>query len=361
LEKPSVVLKKIILSGGQVIEFGANEKIIIVGPNNSGKSRFLKDIEYIISRGNAAGCAVVSELELEKNGTVDNLKEFILENAEFIPARSGKGVYNHRNWSLPESHIDYWRSPYLQYQLHNGFIKNITTEKRLSICDQQNSVGPSMQKQNPQNVMYDSELLMNRVSDLFYEGFSENLMIDFRGGNKVPIHVGKKPSVERKDRVSDEYVKAVRAMPLLDQQGDGMRSYAGIVFEAIVDDYDITLIDEPEAFLHPPQMRKIGSILAKEVLGQLFFSTHSSDILRGFLDGSEGKNIRILRITRDENLNSIVEAENDIIKTLWEKPILKYSNALEGIFHTQAIICEDDSDCRLINAAADFLISKNIV
>jgi hypothetical protein len=44
-----------------------------------------------------------------------------------------------------------------------------------------------------------------------------------------------------------------------------------------------------------------------------------------------------------------------VIKELWEKPELRYSNALEGIFHEQTIICEDDSDCRLINSVADYL------
>ena len=66
------------------------------------------------------------------------------------------------------------------------------------------------------------------------------------------------------DRVSDPYVQAVRMNPLLDKQGDGMKSYAGILFEAVVANLDITLIDEPEAFLHPPQMRRLGDDLLHE-------------------------------------------------------------------------------------------------
>ena len=92
--------------------------------------------------------------------------------------------------------------------------------------------------------------------------------------------------------------------------------------------------------------------------GQLFVATHSSDILRGFLESTKG-NLRILRIERDSDQNRVFEATPEIIRTLWEKPNLRYSNALEGIFHEQAIICEDHSDCRLFQAVADHIAENN--
>ncbi len=108
--------------------------------------------------------------------------------------------------------------------------------------------------------------------------------------------------------------------------------------------------------MHPPQMRRLGETLAAEVKGQLLVATHSSDILRGFLEGTKG-NVRILRIRREGDKNFVQEAPAATIQELWEKPELRYSNALEGIFHEQTIICEDDSDCRLINSVADYLSS----
>lgn len=90
--------------------------------------------------------------------------------------------------------------------------------------------------------------------------------------------------------------------------------------------------------------------------GQLIVATHSSDILRGFLEGRQG-NVRILRIRRESGKNYVSEAAPEVISELWQKPELRYSNALEGIFHEQTIICEDDSDCRLINSVADHLAS----
>ena len=211
----------------------------------------------------------------------------------------------------------------------------------------------------PQHVLYDDEHLMEKISGLFREAFGKDLMFDFRGGSELPIHVGERSDIKGLiDRVGDSYVKAVRGHPLLDEQGDGMKSYAGILFEAVVNDLDMTLIDEPEAFLHPPQMRRLGETLSSEVQGQLIVATHSSDILRGFLEGTRG-NIRILRIRREQDVNLVSEATPAVIKELWEKPSLRYSNALDGIFHEQTIICEDDSDCRLINSIADYLSSQS--
>jgi len=226
---------------------------------------------------------------------------------------------------------------------------------------QQNSVSPEQQKTKPQHILYDNSQLMEKISNIFEVAFGKRLYFNLRGGSKLPIHVGNLPetmdSQENTNnalQILNKYVDAVKELPLLDKQGDGMKSYAGILFESIVTDYSITLIDEPEAFLHPPQMKKLGETLAKEVNGQLFVATHSSDILRGFLEGTQG-NVRILRINRVKDKNIVMEADESAIKELWEKPVLRYSNALEGIFHEQTIICEDDSDCRLINSVADYL------
>ena len=105
-------------------------------------------------------------------------------------------------------------------------------------------------------------------------------------------------------------------------------------------------------------MRRLGETLAEQVRGQLIVATHSSDILRGFLEGTKG-NVRVLRIQREEGRNRVTEARAEVVRELWQKPDLRYSNALEGLFHEQTIICEDDSDCRLLNAMADHLASKS--
>lgn len=348
--RPKASISELSFSGGNSFTLNENEKIIIVGPNNSGKSQSLREVIGICQNGKKDRTVVVTEVKVAKIGKADQLKQFLDEEADYV-----NDTYRYNNWQIHEAHIQYWNAEYLLHNLLSGFIKNIDANDRLNICNQQNSTSPGEQRTKPQHILYDNDVLMKKISALFRRAFGKDLMFDFRGGSKLPIHVGEPPDIQGViDRVSDTYVQAIRQRPLLDKQGDGMKSYAGILFEAIVADLDITLIDEPEAFLHPPQMRKLGETLSSEVRGQLIVATHSSDILRGFLEGTRG-NVRILRISRNQDTNIVSEASAQIIKELWEKPELRYSNALEGIFHEQTIICEDDSDCRLINSVADHL------
>ncbi len=351
-DKPTAFLSKLTFSSGQSYSFDKNDKIILVGPNNSGKSQSLREIMDICHSGKSDRTFVVKSLELSKSGSAEDLKQFLENNAEF---NSHNSSYMYKDWLIHEGHIISWNVDYLQNGLLSGFFKNISAKDRLIICEQQNSVAPREQKTRPQHILYDDDSLMKKISKLFKLAFGKDLIFDFRGGSKIPIHVGNIPNeLVNCDRVNDEYVNEVRKNPLLDKQGDGMKSYCGILFETIVNDLDTILVDEPEAFLHPPQMKKLGSTLVSEVNGQLVIATHSTDILRGCLEGANG-NVRILRITRKNDLNFICEASNDLIKEIWSKPDLRYSNALEGIFHEQVIICEDDSDCRLINSISDYL------
>jgi ABC-type thiamine transport system ATPase subunit len=350
MSKPSVSIQKIITKDSTEITLSEDDKVIVVGSNNSGKSQFLREIFNFTIQLNNQPYFIVDDLKLHKVGDLDDLVSYL--EAE---GTEDQNYYKLNNWRLNKNQIQGWNGKLLNNSLSAGFIKNIEAKERLNVCDQQNSISPEDNKSKPQHVLYQNDELMDKVSSVFREAFGKDLIIDYKGGNKIPIHVGEKPTGEAfLDRVGIEYIDYVRKSPLLDQQGDGMKSYAGILFETIVNDVDITLIDEPEAFLHPPQMRKLGATLVSEVCGQLFVATHSSDILRGFLEESKG-NIKILRISRNGSLNSFFESPKDSIRKLWTQPELRYSNALEGIFHEQTIICEHDGDCKLFNSVADHL------
>jgi len=347
---PSVSITSVTFSGGACVSFSPQEKVILVGPNNSGKSQALRDILDICRNGPKGRTPVVTGLELSKRGTIADLKGFLEAKAVLK-----QDQYRYQNWALPETHVQFWEHDFLAHGLAEGFIRNISAEERLHICAQQPSIAPGDPRTRPQHVLYDNDALMSKISGLFRDAFGKNLMFNFRGGSKLPIHVGQLPQVPGlADRASDQYVALVTQNPLLDQQGDGIKGYAGILFEAIVSEVAVTLIDEPEAFLHPPQMRRLGETLASEVKGQLFVATHSSDIMKGFLEGTKGS-VRVLRITRTGDENAITETSTETIRELWEKPELRYSNALDGIFHEQTIICEDDSDCRVFNSVGDYL------
>jgi len=354
--RPRVFLNQIEFSSGQVLELNPTDTILLVGPNNSGKSQCLREILSNVSNDRSGRPLVVTDLALKKDKNASELQSFLDCKAQYDPKTN---TYYYEDWSMPAGHLNSWDQSTIPKWMMPGFVKLISADERLKICDQQTSIGPSDRKHKPQHFLYADDMLMEKISELFESAFGKSLLIDFRGGQNIPIHVGERPPASvGTDRVSSDYVEAVRKNPLLDRQGDGIRSFAGILFEAIALKRDVILIDEPEAFLHPPQMRVLGRILATEVSGQLIVATHSSDVMRGFLEATRG-DVRVWRMERTGDKNQVFESPRTAGHKLWERPQLRYSNALESIFHEQTIICEDDSDCRIINAFVDDIILES--
>lgn len=351
--RAKVHISEITFSDGQTILFEENEKIIIVGPNNSGKSQTLREIVEISSSDEINSGQVIKKLRINKFGTKDDLVELLKRGGSFK-----NDAYNYGAQTIHYSWLYSWDQSEKLTNICPVFMKNITANDRLSICNQQNSIRPDELKTRPQHYLYENSNLMSHISSLFRKAFNKDIMFNYRGGSVLPIHVGTLPQQDISiDRVSDMYVNFVKQNPLLDKQGDGVKSYAGILFECVVQKLDVIMIDEPEAFLHPPQMRMLGETLSSEVKGQLFVATHSSDILRGFLEGTKG-NVKILRIQREDNKNIVHKIDKKSVEQLWSKPALRYSNALDSLFHEQVIICEDESDCRLFNYVADCLVNS---
>jgi hypothetical protein len=108
------------------------------------------------------------------------------------------------------------------------------------------------------------------------------------------------------------------------------------------------LIDEPEAFLHPPQAFRLGHELAKLIpmqRRQAIIATHSADFVRGVL-ASGSEKLTICRIERMNNVNNAFILNASDIRQLWSMPSLRSSEAIDGIFHEGVVVCEADADAR---------------
>jgi hypothetical protein len=188
------------------------------------------------------------------------------------------------------------------------------------------------------------------------KAFGMGLVLDtLSGGTHWSFRLGE-VGVPFGERPSEEYLQQLRALPLLDEQGDGVRSFIGLMLTLIAGHKSITLIDEPEAFLHPPQARFLGKLLSQRSENdnlQIVLSTHSSDIVHGVLEGPS--QTTVVRLTRDGVTNHASVIRSEDIKDLWSDPLLRYSNLLEGLFSDATFVCEDDSDCRFFSSIQDTL------
>ncbi|MDU7502639.1 MAG: AAA family ATPase, partial [Finegoldia magna] len=328
-----------------------NSVIVFTGANNSGKSQALRDIETGLDKSNYLKTIVIKDIEYDFLGNIDEVTFF---SEHFSMNQDGFYEVLELGRNFDKSTIlDYWQNHAFYNGLHLLFIKRLSTERRLTSSNAlQRNDRP---EQNSICKLNQSESLTQKLSDYFHQAFGSDLIVNRNDMRTIPLHIGQAP-----DRTAftianqDEYYNQVNKLPKLQDQGDGMRSFASILLDTFTSEYSITLIDEPEAFLHPPQARILGKMLAKNNPNdrQLLISTHSEDFLQGLLDANSD-NVTVIRINRDSQINRMSVLQNHEIKELWSNPILRYSKILDGLFHEKVVVCESDYDCLFYQAIID--------
>lgn len=354
IELPSIHIKSIEFKDGSILKLNPDSIVVFTGANNCGKSQILRDIEALI-KDRDADTIITKKLGLEFKGELDQ---------SFFYSKVRKNEEGH--YYLNRQLVNYdrlkeeWDNKNLQ-NMHKMFVSRLDTEERLTSSKTKQLYGRRFYEEiNALNQAYNDNLLENRISELFNEGFNQELIVNRRCGSDVALHVGTRPIWEGGRDGESKYYAAVKDLPLLDTQGDGMRSFASIILDAFTSNFPITLIDEPEAFLHPPQARIIGKMLGEHKIKnhQLFISTHSAEVINGLLDSNNG-NINVIRINREADINHIFCLGNQEIKELWSNPIFRYSNIFDGLFHKKVIVCESDYDCLFYKAMLDAISNDN--
>lgn len=347
-QKPQVFMQSIAFNDGTVLPLASNSIVVFTGANNSGKSQVLRDVENSLNKSNEGMTVVIKNFLYDFRGSIIN--ESFLNNHFFINQQGHFEIIGSGNSFDKNSLVNWWKERTLYSDLHRLFVKRLSTEMRLTVSnDLQRNDQP---ESHPIYKLYKSEHLAQQLSDYFYQAFGVDLIVNRSEMRTIPLHVGKTPDKDAYTiKSQDEYYNKVSALPRLQDQGDGMRSFASILLDTFTSEHSITLIDEPEAFLHPPQARVLGKMLAKNnpVDRQLYISTHSEDFLQGLLDANN-ENVTVIRINRIDDINKMSILANSEIKKLWSNPLLRYSNILSGLFHEKVVVCESDYDCLFYQA-----------
>lgn len=348
-------ISEITFSDDTTLKFDKDDIIVFVGPNNAGKSASLKEAANLIkSKSNKA--KVLKDIKIEKEGDESGLFSLLDTSAtKNYDSNPGQILYQGFGFNIWESSV---KSIFNQYtkgigELFSLFVNILTTEQRLSAANPAQNIKLTTQAiQHPIHSLQKDDTLEQRFSDYFKQAFGMDLIVHRNAGNEVPLYIGQKPIPNvGEDRVSSSYLRELEKLDLLHEQGDGMRSFVGVLLNAFISSHSILFIDEPEAFLHPPQARLLGKMLAKDlpIERQLFLSTHSEDFLKGILDARIDK-LKIIRIQRDGSINRVSSLTSSDIDSIWNDSLLRHSNVLNGLFHSKVVICESDSDCRFFSA-----------
>ena len=352
---PSVTFKSITFSDGTSIELDPTDVVVLVGPNNAGKSLALRELDDYI--GGNGETIVFKSLKLLKVGTSEDFEAFVRRHAQ--TKRQG------RSWSVSGYRLSvgvsdlnfktFW--PDNIHIFSSLFCLRVPTESRITDSDPVDAIDTLEEPaSDPINMLLDAQL-ESKLSGYFRRAFDEDLILYRGGGKKLPLLVGDRLAPHQgEDRISTTYLKRLLASTVpLHKQGDGMRSYASVILHLLAPiTPSILLLDEPEAFLHPPQARLLGEIIAAErpSRAQLVVATHSPDVLHGLINVASDR-LRVLRIQRKDNVNIVKELDKKLVQEISVDPLMKYSSVMSGVFHERVIICEADADCMFYSSILD--------
>lgn len=274
-------ISKIVFNNGETVEIANDDIVVFVGPNNVGKSQSLRDI-YTLT-GNNGNTVVIKKIEINKGN--QDILEYLRSEATKLNTRNenregfsymGKQFYFHKrdgnNFIFSDS------NGFGQYR--DLFVDNLDTQARLLICSPPQSIPRKGMWTHP--IHYAAFEQDNRkwLSECFKKAFHKDLIPNVQFGTAIPLCIG--DSVHLEDIYSDEqerleaYATILERYEQVQNQGDGIKSFTGILLHLMLTCYRAYLIDEPESFLHPPQAFTMGEIIGQTLKNkQAFISTHS--------------------------------------------------------------------------------------
>ncbi|GAA2022704.1 hypothetical protein GCM10009819_01700 [Agromyces tropicus] len=348
------------LVGGQSIRLQQSGVTAIVGANNVGKSTILRElIERLDHRPGFAELPkiAVQSLELNRRGDTKDLIAWLGSNASLVSKGSSMGFQRSQTGiETPQSLAKGWRPtseglgplrPFLAFygDAQGRFSIGGAAEMRESAGD------PPL---HPVHHLQDSRVLMEEVSAVSQQIFGPKLTLD-NLGKTIRLRVGEVAmEAPRIDNIPPEYRQAMAALRPLDEQGDGMRSLMGQLLPVVSAAYRVIVIDEPEAFLHPPQAHALGVELGRIAVQsdiQILVATHDRSLLTGLLDS--GVDVSVVRLARGDGAAKASRLDSAELRALWSDPVLKYTNVLDGLFHRLVVVAEAEGDCAFLAAALD--------
>ncbi len=351
--------------------------VLVVGPNSSGKTQFLRDIQGRML-GSTRQLVVCESVAVEPIADIDLFLSALLDAGHIrrridennvvyleprIPELGGGGA----SWSHTDAQV---RSFHNQVARHTrqseggtvqtnkvlelfgrSFLSSLFLDRRLTLTNTVDSF--DYETQSPSNELQalhiDSEA-KRLLDEEARRAFGRSIWLDVTRGGRLCLRVGAAGGMPpAEDRLEPEKMKEYR---LIEDEGDGFKSYMGICVTLLLGRRPVVLIDEPEMCLHPPQAYALGRFIGKYGVSQdhaTFVATHSSHLLRGIIEATD--ELQLVRLSRREARFSGRRVSSSDLLASTRKPSTKAENMLDGIFAEAIAIVESEGD-RLVYSAA---------
>lgn len=379
------MIKKVKLKSGSTasspnLEFNISPITIFVGPNNSGKSVVLREIEnYCRKAQSATADLILSSLEfIPKNETefrseLNKMKqdprenEIVSEGSIIIEKLNAARNRFQRHHFPEEALVNEAKNP--NNRKLNYYVSFINYEtirldgkSRMSLVIEQKSGDLQKAPENLLQVLFKDNNLRNEVRRIVFDAFNQYFVVDPTKIGSLRIRLSQTaPATEEEERGWTK--KSVdfhsKAKDILDLS-DGVKAFTGIIMSIIAGNPKIILLDEPEAFLHPNLSFKLGKEIATSLRSsekKLFAATHSSNFLMGLIQS--GVPINIIRLTYQNNSATSRILPQEKVLPLMRNPLLRSSGVLNGLFYQSVVVTEADSDRAFYQEINERLLNEN--
>jgi len=357
-------LEEVKLPGGTTIS--TKGLTLLVGPNSSGKTQLLKDIDCAL-RGDPTRKAVVAAsiktariesisellLNFEKQGFIEFfIDEQGIRRVKVTTTSVGSGSSAIKN-GIEVSTFENWHRRYCsnlpqETQSLLSFcgalvVSSMFLLNRLTAASETNSYDyRTTQPTNDLQVLFTNSLALEKLQKEVLETFDRGIWIDPTIGGKLCFRVtnsSELPPAEERYKLD-----RARNFRILDDEGDGLRCFVSICMALALSQRPVCLIDEPEICLHPPQAYSLGRILGEQANKPTatIVATHSSHILRGVIQ--ETKNVTIIRLTRIGTNFNAHSVDSAILGEAITKPLVRTELVFDGLFSDGVVLVESDGD-----------------
>jgi len=186
-----------------------------------------------------------------------------------------------------------------------------------------------------------------RLRALVHEAFDRYLVIDPTASGTLRVRLAVRPPTdEAEEQALDSRARAYHgSAPPIETFSEGVRAYAGLLAALLAIPAKVMLVDEPDAFLHPPLARRLGYHVAKlaaERDAQVFAATHSAEFLMGCVES--GAYVEIVRLTYRSGVATARHLPSTELEELMRDPLPRSADVLAALFHDGAIVTESDID-----------------
>jgi ABC-type cobalamin/Fe3+-siderophores transport system ATPase subunit len=347
---------------------------IFVGPNNSGKSRLLREIQHYCTHGQKHPIPLLLEslqFSTLSSGEVENiLKQMVLSPRANENVPYGHVIFGKNNYRImvPRDRLE---DILLNNQINLAKFCELYVGPKMYVIQgssrtdlvKQEDAGDLLQDPMTHlDILFRDNTKRQKVREIVLDATGLYFVIDPTSLGNLRIRLSSvPPSEESEERGIDDRAVAFHRKSLeISDVGDGFKSFTGIVYRLIAGESELVLIDEPEAFLHPPLATKLGNYLGKlaaESRLQLILSTHSSRFLMGCVNSEAAVNI--VRLTYRKNNATAKLLPYETVKSLMRLPLLRSVNVLDGLFYDYVIVTESDNDRVFYQEVNERLLSLN--